>query len=75
MLKHGSDSRMSLQGEVMTENEAVRVLATMSTADGECSYCAGKMFRRFIKDFPEHEDTAKEVFKTIFDTELSEEDE
>ena len=58
----------------MTENEVVKILAIMSKADGECTVCAGKLFRKFIKDFPEHKDTAKSVFKSIFDTDLSETD-
>lgn len=47
----------------MTENEAVKVLKIMTTADSGCGSCARELMKKFAKFFPEHEQTAIKIFK------------
>ncbi|MBU4374110.1 MAG: hypothetical protein L6244_05295 [Candidatus Methanoperedenaceae archaeon] len=54
----------------MKKEEAKRVLEIMALADGGCIYCVKELFNRFIEEFPEFTDIAKEIFKKKFDIEL-----
>lgn len=56
----------------MNKEEAKRVLEIMALADGGCVYCARELFNRFVKEFPEFTDMAKEIFKKKFNNELEE---
>jgi hypothetical protein len=54
----------------MKKEEAKRVLEIMASADGGCIYCGKDLFDRFVEEFQEFTDIAKEIFKKKFDTEL-----
>ena len=58
----------------MTRDEAKIVLDIMKTADSECWDCAGKLFNRFIKQYPQYMDLAKDIYQNKFnvDWEISE---
>lgn len=54
----------------MNKEEARRTLGIMALADGGCIYCARELFDRFVKEFPEFTDMAKQIFKKKFNNEL-----
>ena len=51
----------------MTKKEVIKVLQIMATTDSGCYYCAGKLYKSFIDDFPKHEKLARKIFGIIFD--------
>lgn len=54
----------------MTEEEAIKVLMIMMTADNGCPYCAGALAESFAREFPHHEDAARKVFRHYHEGEL-----
>ncbi len=46
----------------MTKEEAIKVLKTMSYADGGCVVCVEGQFGGFLSDFPEFKEEAKRIW-------------
>lgn len=64
--------KTKMEATKMNKEEAKRVLEIMAMADGGCIYCGRELFNRFVEEFPEFTDTAREIFKKKFNKELEE---
>ncbi len=58
----------------MNTGEVKKILKIMASADGGCIYCARELFFRFISEFPDFIDIAKDIFKRTFNEELESSD-
>ena len=54
----------------MTPEDAAKILRIMATADSSCQVCAGSLFRQFIREWSEHTEIAKEIWRKEFESEL-----
>ena len=57
----------------MDRKEAEKVLKIMLNADGGCVYCVRDLFNRFIREFNEFKELAKNIFREEFDEDLEKE--
>ncbi|MHA1237984.1 MAG: hypothetical protein ACTSSJ_01840 [Candidatus Odinarchaeia archaeon] len=58
----------------MNKEDAEKVLKIMLTADGGCIYCARDLFNRFISEFGEFAELARNIFRKAFDEDLEKEE-
>lgn len=54
----------------LSEKDAKKFLKILSGADGGCIYCVSKLYKFFIKEFPQYSSLANKHFEKEFDTKL-----